>query len=80
MLLNEGANHFFKDTNGRTPRQDACRGGYAFQNKHKLVQDTIDRWSVTMTILCFKELGLFQWIDLSMIDLWEYIGLENDFI
>ena len=33
-----------------------------------------------MTILCMKELGFYHYVDMSMIDLIDYIGQEKDFI
>lgn len=72
MLLSEGANYHTIDIYGRTPREASCRYD-KIVNKQEIV-DIFDRWPVTMTILCLKEIGLYHWVDMSLIDLNEFIG------
>ena len=74
LLLVRGANYHYKANDGRTPRQAACI------NNKKAIYDIIDRWPSTMAILCLQELSLYHWLDMSLIDLFEFIGQEKDFL
>ena len=48
--------------------------------KHEVV-DTLRKWPATMAIIVLDELYLYYQLDAqSIIDLWEYIGKEEDFI
>ena len=91
LLLDRGADLHTKDKNGSTPRLFACHR--AIQEgacKHPLISEEnrldkiaieriIDRWPAMMWILCLKELLLYHWLDMSLIDLFEFIGQETDF-
>ncbi len=86
LLLVQGANYHIKDVNGHTPRQVACTNFFVSKlsnnnkNVKRATEDLIDRWPATMAILCLKELSLYHWLDMSLIDLFELIGQEKDFI
>ena len=80
LLLVQGANYHYKANDGRTPRQAACSDYGANINNKKAIYDIIDRWPSTMAILCLKELSLYHWLDMSLIDLFEFIGQEKDFL
>ena len=48
------------------------------------IQVFMERWSVLMTVLMLRELEVFHLgsidIDVAMMDLFEYIGQEKDFV
>ena len=67
LLLVQGANYYYKANDGRTPNK-------------KAIYDIIDRWPSTMAILCLQELSVYHWLDMSLIDLFEFIGQEKDFL
>ena len=80
LLLNIGADPNVKDNGGRTPRQVALLyfsysyGQQAKVDKLKTIQEILERWPVLMTIKLLRKLRVFHWVDLSMMDLYEYIG------
>ena len=85
LLLNKGADPNAKDGNGQTPRQVADIRAYWIEE----VEDGVDaiwiflkRWPVLMTVLMLRELRVFHLgsIDMAMIDLFESIGDEEDFV
>ena len=79
LLLNGGANPNVKDNGGRTPRQVTLHySGY--MSSRKTIQDILERWPVLMMIKLLRKLRVFHWVDLSMMDLYEYIGQEEDFV
>ena len=85
LLLNRGADPNAKDCRGRTPGQAACFGYEASDTGQvyaKSIQVFLERWPVLMTILMLRELEVFHLgnIDLAMMDLFEYIGQEKDFV
>jgi hypothetical protein len=71
-----------KNNNGQTPQQVACTFYQASKDSLKVIQVFLERWSVLMTILMLRELHVFHLgnIDLAMMDLFEYIGQEKDFV
>ena len=84
LLLNKGADPNAKDGNGRTPGQVAgtqCYGE-ASKDRAKAIRIFIKRWPVLMTVLVLQELIVFHLgnIDLAMMDLFESIGDEEDFV
>ena len=86
LLLNKGANPNAKDGNGRTPGQVAGTGGILCYGKAidraKAIRIFIKRWPVLMTVLVLQELIVFHLgnIDLAMMDLFESVGDEEDFV
>ena len=87
LLLARGANPNAKDCRGGTPFQRACTGKYhghvmhgTSQKNLQIIQLFIDRWPVLMAIILLEHLIVFHWLDLPMIDLYEYIGQEKDFV
>ena len=85
LLLNKGADPNAKDRSGRTPGQVAgTRVNYygASKDSGKTIQVFLERWPVLMTILMLRELSVFHLgnIDLAMMDLFEFIGQEKDFV
>ena len=83
--MNKGADPNAKDGNGRTPGQVA--GTYycfseASSNGAKAIRIFIKIWPALMTILMLRELIVFHLgnIDLAMMDLFEFIGQEKDFV
>ena len=84
LLLNRGADPNARDRDGRTPGQVA--GTLCFKvvskDKAKSIQVFLERWPVLMTILMLRELRVFHLgnIDLAMMDLFECIGQEKDFV
>ena len=85
LLLNKGADPNAKDGNGRTPGQVAgtlfCIDE-ASKDRAKAIRIFIKRWPVLMTVLMLRELIVFHLgnIDLAMMDLFESIGDEEDFV
>ena len=82
LLLNWGADPNAKDFNGQTPGQVAGTCWGASKDGAKAIRIFLERWSVLMTILMLRELNVFHLgnIDLAMMDLFEYIGQEKDFV
>ena len=82
LLLNRGACPNAKNNNGQTPQQVACTFYQASKDSLKVIQVFLERWSVLMTILMLRELHVFHLgnIDLAMMDLFEFIGDEEDFV
>ncbi len=85
FLLNKGADPNAKNRDRRTPRQvagDAVREDAWSCKQAKAIQVFLERWPVLMTILMLRELCVFHLgnIDLAMMDLFEFIGQEKDFI
>ena len=84
LLLNKGADPNAKDFKGRTPGQVAGTECYDKPSKHraKAIRIFIKRWPVLMTVLMLQELIVFHLgnIDLAMMDLFESIGDEDDFV
>ncbi len=84
LLLNNGADPNAKDGNGRTPGQVAgiCCSYEASKDRAKAIRIFIKRWPVLMTVLMLRELIVFHLgsIDLAMMDLFEFIGDEEDFV
>ncbi len=82
LLLNRGADPNIKDFNGRTPGQVAGTSWSVTKVIRKAIQVFLERWPVLMTILMLRELSVFHLgnIDLAMMDLFEYIGQEKDFV
>ena len=82
LLLNRGADPNVTDGNGRTPGQVAGTGYGASKDGAKAIIIFLERWPVLMTILMLRELSVFHLgnIDLAMMDLFEYIGQEKDFV
>ena len=81
LLLNKGADPNTKDGNGRTPGQVAGTGyriDEASKDRAKFVRVFLKRWPVLM----LRELRVFHIgnIDLAMMDLFEFIGDEEDFV
>ena len=71
------------DGNGRTPGQVAGRDCYGEGlDRAKAIRIFIKRWPVLMTALMLRELIVFHLgsIDMSMMDLFESIGDEEDFV
>ena len=84
LLLNKGADPNAKDGNGRTPGQVAgtwCRDK-ASKDRAKAIRVFLKRWPVLMTVLMLLELRVFHLgsIDMAMMDLFESIGDEEDFV
>ncbi len=77
LLLNKGADPNAKNGEGRTPGQVAGTGDRA-----NVIRIFIKRWPVLMTVLMLRELRVFHIgnIDLAMMDLFEFIGDEEDFV
>ena len=85
LLLNGGADPNVKDNSSRTPRQQVAPK-YHYQYSHfgqsqqdtdynrKTILDILERWPVLMTIRLLRKLRVFHWVDLSMMDLYAYIG------
>ena len=86
LLLNGGADPNVKDNSRRTPRQQVAPK-YHYNNQYnfgqsqqdtdynrKTILDILERWSVLMTIRLLSKLRVFHWVDLSMMDLYAYIG------
>lgn len=46
----------------------------------KAIEDIIDRWPTTMTILCLQELLVYHLLDMSLVDFVEFIGQEKHFL
>ena len=85
LLLNRGADPNAKDGNGRTPGQVAGTGyriDEASKDRAKFVRVFLKRWPVLMTVLMLIELEVYHLgnIDLAMMDLFESIGDEEDFV
>ena len=85
LLLNKGADPNAKDGNGRTPGQVAGTGfgiDEASKDGAKAIRIFIKRWPVLMTVLMLRELSVFHLgsIDMAMMDLFESIGDEEDFV
>ena len=84
LLLNKGADPNAKDGNGRTPGQVAGTRCYdeASRDRAKVVRVFLKRWPVLMTVLMLIELEVYHLgnIDLAMMDLFESIGDEEDFV
>ena len=85
LLLNKGADPNTKDGNGRTPGQAAGTGygiDEASKDRAKVVRVFLKRWPVLMTVLMLIELEVYHLgnIDLAMMDLFESIGDEEDFV
>ncbi len=83
LLLNRGADPNAKDGRGRTPGQVAGTGRYidgASKDRAKVVRVFLKRWPVLMTVLMLRELRVFHLIDMEMMDLFESIGDEEDFV
>ena len=82
LLLNKGADPNAKDGNGRTPGQVAGTGSRASEEGAKAIRIFIKRWPVLMTVLMLQELSVFHLgsIDMAMMDLFESIGDEEDFV
>ena len=82
LLLNWGADPNAKDRSGRTPGQVAGTSWRASKDDAKAIQVFLERWPVLMTILMLRELSVFHLgnIDLAMMDLFEFIGQEKDFL
>ena len=49
----------------------------SLQDNRKTIEDSIDRWPVLMAIAVLKEIGVFHWIDMSMTELWEFVGIKE---
>ena len=85
LLLNKGADLNAKDGNGETPGQVAGTGfniDEASKDRAEAIRIFIKRWPVLMTVLMLRELIVFHLgnIDLAMMDLFESIGDEEDFV
>ena len=85
LLLNKGADPNAKDGYGRTPGQVAgsnCCWDETSKDRAKAIRIFINRWPVLMTVLMLRELSVFHLgnIDLAMMDLFEFIGDEEDFV
>ena len=92
LLLNRGADPNAKDKNFdvrcvRTPGQVAGTDYMMYGEREsndgaKAIQVFLERWSVLMTILMLRELSVFHLgnIDLAMMDLFEFIGQEKNFV
>ncbi len=82
LLLNRGADPHAKNRWGRTPGQVACTGVRVSKDNAKAIEVFLERWSVLMTILMLRKLEVFHLgnVDLAMMDLFEYIGQERDFV
>ena len=82
LLLNRGADPNAKNVHGRTPGQVAGTNYQASLDNAKAIGIFLERWSVLMTILMLRELSVFHLgnIDLAMMDLFEFIGDEKDFV
>ena len=84
LLLNKGAGPNARDRDGRTPGQVAGTQivDKASKDRAKAIKIFLERWSVLMTILMLRELSVFHLgnIDLAMMDLFESIGDEEDFV
>ncbi len=79
LLLNRRACPNIKDNGGRTPRQVA--GTLHDQSdSRKTIRDIVERWRVLMAIKLLRKLRVFHWADVSMTDLYEYIGQEEAFL
>jgi hypothetical protein len=80
LLLNRGADPNVKNNSGRSPRQVLLHSrknyNHSIHSSHKTIQDILERWGVLMTIKLLRKLRVFHWLDLSMRDLYEYIGQE----
>ena len=79
--MNRGADPNAKDGNGQTPGQvtgTLCSGDH----RAKVVRVFLKRWPVLMTVLMLIELEVYHLgnIDLAMMDLYESIGDEEDFV
>ena len=82
LLLNRGAYPTAKNRNGQTSRQITCTFYQSSKDNIEAIQVFLESWSVLMTILMLQELKVFHLgnIDLAMMDLFEYIGQERDFV
>ena len=85
LILNEGADPNAKADNGRTPGQVAGTQfcfDEASKDRAKAIRIFIKRWPVLMTVLVLQELIVFHLgsIDMAMMDLFESIGDEEDFV
>ena len=85
LLLNKGADPNAKDGNGRTPGQVAGTGVFideTSKDRAKVVRVFLKRWPVLMTVLMLLELRVFHLgsIDMAMMDLFESIGDDEDFV
>ncbi len=82
LLLNRGGYPNAKNRDGQTPGQVACTFYQTSKDNAEAIQVILERWSVLMTVLMLRELEVFHLgnIDLAMIDLFEYIGQEKDFV
>ena len=84
LLLNKGADPNAKDGNGRFPGQVAGVNCYneASKDGAKAIRIFLKRWPVLMTVLMLRELSVFHLgsIDMAMMDLFEFIGDEEDFV
>ena len=83
LLLVRGADPNAKDRGEKTPWQRTCTGdGHILhgtsQKNLQVIQLFIDRWPVLMAIIILEHLEVFHWLDLLMMDLYEYIGKEKD--
>ena len=69
---------------GLTPGQVAGTSCYdeASKENAKVIKVYLKRWPVLMTVLMLRELAVFHLgsIDMAMMDLFEYIGQEKDFV
>lgn len=54
---------------------------YYFMGKRAIshIFDAINQWPVVMTIACLKKHAIFHLLDMSMIDLFAFIGQEKDY-
>ena len=85
LLLNKGADPNAKDSDGWTPGQVAgtwCYDEASKDERAKAIRIFLKRWPVLMTVLMLRELVVFHLgsIDMSMMDLFESIGDEEDFV
>ncbi len=82
--MNKGADPNSKNGDGRTPGQVAGTKWYDEASKDSaiVVRVFLKRWPVLMTVLMLLELEVFHLgnIDMAMMDLFESIGDEEDFI
>ena len=81
LLLSRGADPNAKIRRGLTPGQAVCRYSSSKDNA-EAIQVFLERWPVLMMIIMLRELEVFHLgnIDLAMMDLFEYIGREKDFV
>ena len=84
LLLDRGADPNAKSRERRTPGPVAGTSCYraSFKANAKAIRVFLERWPVLMMIIMLRDLGVFHLgnIDLAMMDLFEYIGREKDFI